>query len=232
MATLVQQQDSITAGTTGNVTLNGITAGNFLALAWVIRTGASFTSAVGSLNSTFTQAVAPQLLSARAGIHYFANSASGNETVTLTAGASDTILLNLSEWSGLATSSVLDQANGLNTNVTTTTHSHGSITTASNCGLVITCSGQSSTVTDETVASGFTAFQYTNIIAGSGSNNRVWWQYANTGTGSLTTTGAYTTAANSSSCGVIASFLNAGGGGGGNANLFAGKFGMLLAGKL
>lgn len=201
---LVDQDDTQTAGTSGTATV-AVSAGDLAVLTWVIRNGATLSSVSGSVNGAYTQAITRADGGARAGIHFFMASGAGTETVTLTAGASDTLLLNLTAWSGAHQTSVLDQTNSV-LNSATTTHGHGSITTASDCGLIITCAGQASTITDETVASGFTAL---DLTAG---NNRQWWQYRTSGAASLTTDGAYTASSHTSSA-VIASFLNAAGGG-------------------
>ena len=207
---LSDQDDTQTASTTGTATVTA-SAGDLCVLTWVIRNGSSLTSIAGSVNGAYTQAVTRSDGGARAGIHYFMASGAGTETVTLTAGSSDTLLLNLTAWSGAHQGAVLDQTNNV-FNSATTTHGHGSISTASTCGLIITCAGQASTITDESVASGFTAL---DLTAG---NNRQWWQYRTSGAASLTTDGAYTASSHTSSA-VIASFLNAAAGGGGSVVL-------------
>jgi hypothetical protein len=192
---------STAASTTGQATLTA-EAGDLLVCCWVMRTGATLVSVADNQLQAWTPATTPILDQARAGIHFVVNALAGSTTVTVTAGSSDTIIVKLSRWPGAATSSVLDQFNS-NLNAGGTTHSHGSITTSASCGLIITVAGQSATVADETVSSGFTALALT---AG---NNRQWWQYRITDVANMTTTASYTSVTSHSSGGMIASFLDA-----------------------
>lgn len=214
------ENDSITAGTTGTATVTA-SAGDLLVLCWVIRNGATFVSIVDTQLQTWVEVTTPVFASgARAGIHFFPNAAAGSTTVTLTAGSSDTIILNLSRWTGAATSSALDTFGTASQAAQSAPRMCvGDITTNSNCGLVLGVSGQASTVTDETAGTGFTALALT---AG---NNRQWWQYNVATAGSLTTGCDYATAS-VTHVGMVASFLNAAGGGRTTRNTRAFPLGM------
>src|SRR5687768_9424668 len=121
---------------------NAPQAGDLVVICIAERNGNTVSSVVGSLNGAYTQAVGAGL----ANIWYFANSAAGDETITVTMGTvSLTFYMNASAWSGAMTSSVLDQTGSVS-NASGTNHDHAntSITTTT-AGLIVTCSAQSGT---------------------------------------------------------------------------------------
>lgn len=220
---LSEEADSATSGTTGAVTLTPV-GGELIVVCWVIRNGAAFTSVTDSQAQTWTEVSTPVLNGARAGIHYLENAAAGSTVITVTS-VSDTILVNGSRWAGAATSSAL-VASDSTTNNSVTTHPHGATGVSVAAGqLIITCAGQGSTVTDETVATDYTAL---GLTAG---NNRQWWQYR-IASGSLSNeVGAYT-AGSHNSAGMIGVFAAAAAGGASRVHLLTGKLGFPLRGKI
>jgi hypothetical protein len=207
--TLSGQADSVTAATTtGQVTVTP-NAGELLVIAWVLRGGNTLTSITDNRSQTYTSVTTPPLNGARAGIHYVANCLGGSTTITVTAGATETICVNASHWAGAATSSVLNQFDTKNDNNAVTTHPHGNTgVNASSGDLIITVAGQTSTITDEVVATNYTA-----LTMATGGNNRHWWQYRLANATLTGETAAYTASSHGSAC-MIASFLQAAAGGG------------------
>jgi hypothetical protein len=201
--TLSGQADSVTASTTtGTVTVTP-SAGELLVVAWVLRGGNTLTSITDDRGQTYTAVTTPVLNSARAGIHYVANCLGGATVITVTAGATETVIINGSHWAGAATSSVVNQFDTAS-NAATTTHPHGATgVNASSGDLIITVAGQSSTITDEVAAANYTA-----LTMATGGNNRHWWQYRLAGATLTGETAAYTASSHGSAC-MIASFLQA-----------------------
>jgi hypothetical protein len=202
--TLSGQADSVTAATTtGQVTVTP-SAGELLVIAWVLRGGNTLTSVTDDRGQTYTSVTTPPLNGARAGIHYVANCLGGATVITVTAGATETICINASHWAGAATSSVVNQFDTKNDNNAVTTHPHGNTgVNASSGDLIITVAGQTSTITDEVVATNYTA-----LTMATGGNNRHWWQYRLAGSTLTGETAAYTASSHGSAC-MIASFLQA-----------------------
>jgi hypothetical protein len=205
MAALVQQTAAFDAGGSSGTRALTATAGSLLVATIVCRDGTDITGVSDTVNGAWSVALKTGASSGRrAAIYYRMNSGAGSLTVTVTLAASETALsFAVSEWSGIATTSALDQSNEA-TNFGATSHSHGSITTTG-AGVIITSAGLNSNLT-ETVAGGFTEIN---------NGSRAWAQYK-ISSGVETTTGAFTTAGSGDSTTVIANFLNASGGGGGS----------------
>ncbi len=128
----VQGAAGSTAGvnTTYTVTINGVTAGNFLGLALSYDSNtASISSITSSPANTFTKVRRDVHATAAQGeeIWFAANVASGNTTITITLSAAFDQRAFVEEYSGVATSSPLDQQAGANG--TSTTPATGSMST-------------------------------------------------------------------------------------------------------
>jgi len=215
--TLSGQADSVTASTTtGQVTVTP-SAGELLVIAWVLRGGNTLTSVTDNRSQTYTAVTTPVLNNARAGIHYVANCLGGSTTITVTAGSTETVIINASHWAGAATSSVVNQFDTAQNNAVTS-HPHGATgVNASSGDLIITVAGQGSTITDEVVATNYTA-----LTMATGGNNRHWWQYRLANSTLTGETAAYTATAHNSAC-MIASFLQAAAAGTGRSRIIGGK---------
>lgn len=211
MAALVQQGTPVEATAGGsplvfNISLNGITAGNLVVVTVELRDGdGNVVGGSGSLNGSYTEAPAVTL---RAGLLYKENSAGGNETVTVevTAPNNQTCYAQISEWSGIVTSSALDQSASDTNGGSVTSHPAGAGFTTSGAGLIIGCGALGGARTG-TPATGFTA-----LNEGTADANRYIAQYK-ISTGSESTTGAFTTDTGVNSHCVLAAFKDAAGGG-------------------
>lgn len=170
---LVSQESSFNSGgvTTGTVTLN-VTSGNLLVLCLVHRSDAGVTSVTDSQGQTWSRVRAEQSnsFSIRCGMWYCVNTYTGSLTVTDTADANEHIMLNLSQWSGQHATPLASSAGG--NNASGTSHPHGAGVNATTGQLMITVSGQTFGVTDETVATGFT-----KLSDATATNLWQWWQY-------------------------------------------------------
>jgi hypothetical protein len=198
MAALVGQAVNTPAAGTSHTVSRTVSAGNLLVICIAVRTDVAVNSVAGSVNASWPQAGTTQddnTTNTRQ--YYVENCSGGSETVTVTTASSATVYLNLSEWSGIRTSTALDQTNGAS-NASGTSHSHGSITTTGP-GLIITASAQNGAAT-ETVATGFTALTNTGA--------RDYFQYK-ISSGAETTTATYTTDVSVASTARIANFLDA-----------------------
>jgi len=197
------QADSVTASTTTGTCTVSPTAGSLLVVAWVLRGGNSLTSITDDRGQTYTAVTTPILDAARAGIHYVANAASGSTTVTVQAGATETVIINCSYWTGAATSSVVEAFDSI-ANPSGLSHPHGATGVSAQSGdLIVTVCGQSSTITDEVVAANYTA-----LTMATGGNNRHWWQYRLAASSLTGETAPYTASSHSSAC-MIGSFNQA-----------------------
>ncbi len=146
--TLVQKS---TVSLTGSASLTGVTAGNML----VVKTGnpTSFTdvSAVAdNVNGTWSRSGMPHELGT--GVYFFDNTASGNVTVTVTAGG--TVRVVLEEWAYDGSSVAIA---GINTAITFggSGLNHGSVT-LTGPGLILTAIAGDNTLDGVAATSGFT----------------------------------------------------------------------------
>lgn len=206
---LVSQESSYNSGgvTTGTVTLS-VTSGNLLVLCLVHRSDAAVTSVTDSQSQTWTRVRAEQsnAFSIRCGMWYCVSTYTGSLTVTDTAAANEHIMLNLSQWSGQHATPVASSAGG--NNASGTSHPHGAGVNATTGQLMITVSGQTAEVTDETVATGFTKLSDTTS-----GNHWQWWQYR-IATGTETgATATYTCTTSCATANIIGLFDVAAGGG-------------------
>jgi hypothetical protein len=180
--TQVQKRESENSANVASFTLaysSGVTAGNELFA--VIRLGNNSDTPItvsDNVNAgNWTQAV---LLNDATngryiGIYYKENTGAGTPTVTLSYALSDASLkgLNIYEYSGLATSSSIDQVNSANS-ASTSTPTSGNITTTQASELILAAMtfSTSSTVTVSTEGSGFTQ-QHDDALGTVGSHDRV-----------------------------------------------------------
>lgn len=232
MAIAFGAQAASSNGTTTQVSHTvslSLSAGDLVVVLIAIRDDTAISSVTGSVNATYTAAGTVQYNAAhggRAAIYYFENSAAGSETVTVTTAATSRKGINVSRWTGAATSSALDQNNG-NNNASGTAHNAGAITTTG-AGLVITSyisSGDEGTVTQ----TGFTA-----LTVDSSSLLRDYFGYRIV-TGSTAEDGDFTCVNSVVSAGKIASFNEAAAGGDPEGSLIGGKLirgGLLMHGVL
>lgn len=183
-------------------TINSVAAGELLVASIAARNAPAITGVSDGTNGAWTQAVTQVFDGTeRVWIFYFANSASGNLTVTATWGSNaQNVYMNVQRVAGCATASVLDQVDDQLT-VGSTSHSHGSMTVADNAYVSATTILFSFGVT-KTSTDSFT--QLTEDESGS----RGYHSYRNVTTGG-TVTGAWTASASVSALGVMASFLPA-----------------------
>jgi hypothetical protein len=194
-----------TSASTHTATL-ALSAGDLVLVSVASRDtfGAStITTCTGTVNATYTMA-GTQGYNAGAGnsaIFYFANSASGTETVTVSFSGSVRAEVNISRWTGAATASVLDQSNnGSNGSVTAgNPHTFGSITTTGTG--VIACAMAFGAGSGTETQTGFTEL--------TPAATRGYFSYQLAGV--TTTDGSLTSSVTSSSAGSIANFLEAGG---------------------
>ena len=185
--------------------LNGITAGSLIVVCMHCRSTGGCVSVSGTLNGSYTQAVAS---AAENAVFYFMNSASGNESLTLTFSGGPTANYGEAfEFTGIATTGALDQTNS-NTNASGTSHSCGSITTTG-AGVIVASAETGGAVNKTPDDAGFTKIAYTPADA-----SRPYSAYK-ISSGAETNTGSFTTNAATASYAAIANFLDVGGGGGG-----------------
>jgi len=148
-------------------------AGNALfVLVGVKSATVSISSITDNLGNTWTQVALRTGTSTREYIYYALNVAGGSTTVTVNFSASVTAAQNLSEFSGIATSSALDVAGAGAQADASTSPATGSVTTANANDLVIGGAGQ---VSVETVLTGpsnsFAGLSKANTTGGSGASN-------------------------------------------------------------
>lgn len=128
----VQGTAGDSSGTAVPVTLNGVTAGNFLLI------GVAWDNSA-TLNSLTASAGTPTLVLASSAsdkfaVYYIANTSSGNIQITANLSSSATARIAILEYSGIATSSPLDQASA---SFAASSNSTGSLTPTTNDTLAI-----------------------------------------------------------------------------------------------
>jgi RHS repeat-associated protein len=160
---LVQHGTTDNGGSSSTVvlTLNGVTAGHLLTCSLSFGASSAITLSVAdNVNGAWLVANAAHFDSANTqatGEFYFANSKSGNITITGTAGtAGAPQAINCQEWSGAATSSPLDQ--DAQQDGTVANASSGSITTTVAGELIL---GDLENIQTPTAGSGFTLINTT-----------------------------------------------------------------------
>lgn len=203
MATRVQDAEIFATNfTTQTRTLNGVGAGNLIAASAVYGV-ATITFTISDNNSgsystpspvnPFTQS-SPAL---RGYIWYAANHASGNTTITWTPSASVSGLVGCVEYSGLATSSPVEDADGAY-NANTTSHATPTLTRTK--GGAIYAATQSSSNATWTAGTNFTDL-------GTGGSARGFHESAEVGSGDRTASA--TSAANEDAIIIAVAFKNA-----------------------
>ncbi len=153
------------ASTSYTVTINGVGAGDFLALAISYDSNtASVSSITSSPANTFTKVRRdPHATAAQSEeIWFAANVASGNTTITINSSASVDSRCFVEEYSGVATSSPLDQQAGANG--TSTTPATGSMSTDFMAELMF-CGVSSSGSNTFTAGTNYTLLQNTSFEA-------------------------------------------------------------------
>lgn len=191
--TLSGQADSTTAAsTTGVVTINP-SAGELIVVEFVMRNGTALSSVTDNRGQTYVAVTTPVAPAARAGIYYFPNCAAGSTTITVTATGADTISVNASHWAGaLTTSPLLDF--DTNAGGAGTSHPCGTSGVDAVAGdLIVTVSGQNSTITDEVANANYTA-----LSMATGGNGRQFWQYRLVNTTVTADTATYTASSHGS----------------------------------
>jgi hypothetical protein len=179
-----QATGSISTGTALGANVNA-TAGDTLVASIAIAAGSSksVVSVRDSTGGTWTKGPVGFLTGAntRIEIWYRANVPSGISSVTATISASGAASINVSEWSGVAGVSPVDQqaARG---NASATNASTPSVTTTNASDVVIGAINYSGTASSTLTTSGFTALA--NFSAGSSTNGRAAYQV-------VSSTGAY-----------------------------------------
>lgn len=203
---LVQQSPGNNGfGTTCAATLTA-TAGNLLTFMWRERDGNAITSVADPTNGNWTVGRAEVGTGQDgAAVYYFANTAAGSITVTVTWSGNTVGNCLIAEWSGALTSSVLGNTTTA-TQAATTNHNQGSVVAAA--GVILAASAQTNDGGTDTSTSGFTAL---TAHASAGDRQAYWYKI----TAGETTDGAYTTSNSVGSRGVNVVFLQSGGGGGG-----------------
>lgn len=199
-----------TTGTTAASNAITVASGALVTCTMGGREALTISSVSGSLNGAYTVGVVNTASTRSAAIYYFANSAAGSETVTFTFSGSITTgaIVACQEWSGAATSMVLDQTATAD-NTTATSHSFGSITASASAGLVIGVCGINTSIASKTAGSGFTA------LSDAGNTLRYFAQYNTATAASFSGTAAWSSGATSATTECAqASFLNAAAGGG------------------
>lgn len=204
--TFASEVDNQTVGSSSAALAKTVTSGNHLVLAIAIRDGAAINSVTDSQGQTWTLAVTATDGSRRVAQYHCANAFTGSLTVTVGLAASDTTFLWLVE----ATKGAAVSVPGTDSTSTAsgTSHPHGATGVDAISGdLLMTVAAQSSSLTDETPAAGYTAGSFT------GGNGRQYWQ-RRVAAGTLTDDqGTYTNTTSHASVGCIAVYRDAAGGG-------------------
>lgn len=147
--TIVQHTGANTAsGTTCAITLTGVGANDALFFQAYSTAQVNLSSIADSSGNTVSAVeawTANSLTVSGFGWYYVQGASAGSHTITITLSASSNITCQMSEWSGLATSGLLDTAATLKFVATTTAISTNSITPAQNGELVIFAFGQKGT---------------------------------------------------------------------------------------
>jgi hypothetical protein len=140
---LVQNaQNRCASTTTCSITLSGVASNDLIDIYVVSNTTAQTLSSIADSNGTVSTAVAytdeepGSGQYAGAGVYYVTAAASGTHTFTVTFGATANIMLYAAEWSGAATSSVLDSASPIGSGVGDSSSS-SSISPSANGELVL-----------------------------------------------------------------------------------------------
>lgn len=123
-----------------STTLTGVQSGDLLVACTIERDGAVVNGISDDVNGAWTQIFSRAASAARVAMYYKVNSGAGNPTVTadFNSGTSPKII-TAAAFSGMATSSVLDQSNNTST-ASNTNHTHGSITPTTTV-MVFACLG-------------------------------------------------------------------------------------------
>jgi hypothetical protein len=137
--------NGVTSSATCVVALTGVSSGDLITVEWTISDGGgdTFSSVSGSLNGTYASAITIKHdtnIGQFAGIHFVANSASGNETITVTGTVSAQFkACSAQAWSGAATSSPQDSGMTQQQTLTATANptTGGNLTPAGNGEVVI-----------------------------------------------------------------------------------------------
>lgn len=200
--TFVGETDAQNVGVSSGDIVRSVTAGNFLVLSIALRDGASVTSVTDSQGQTWTSVVSITALGRTAAQYRCANTFTGSLTVTVNNSASDTQFLWLVEAS-YTNAPAVHQTDSTSTSASTTHPCGATGVDAESGDLLITVSCQSSSVSDETVSSGWTAGSFTV------SNGRQYWQ-RRVAAGTLTDNqGTYTATTSHDSAGCIACYREA-----------------------
>jgi len=195
-----------TSQTTHTATLT-LSAGDLVVVCVGTRDGVTIDSCVGSLNGAYTL-VDPTIVntnnSNKSAIFFFENSASGSETVTVTLSAAGRAGVNISNWTGAATSGAADQDDGNFITSAATSHTSGSITTTG-AGLIIVHAVIGG------ASGGFTFTDFTALTSPDSARYNPFYRIV---TGSTEETGDYSTVNSVLSTNKMASFNEAAAAGG------------------
>ncbi len=185
----ISTEISVSAGTSGNVTVTGVTSGNLLVcyINMTSSTARTFTTSDDKGN-TWTEAVRQAIGgTARVSeIEYANNVAAGDTVVTVTASGSCTFSAVIQEISGQATSSVLDTTSSID-EASTNSHVCSADATVidTTVGTIVCCASTASgTFGTETAGAGYTAvlsaaqvgtFRQYQIFSGAVTNEQGAW---------------------------------------------------------
>lgn len=189
---------------TASITLS---AGDLVVCCVTLRDNRTITSVTGTVNATYTQIgteVSNSNDGSKSALFYFENSAAGSETVTLTLDTAGRAGLNVSRWTGAATSGALDQNDGAAITSTGTSHNSGSITTTG-AGLIAVAAYTGGTT------GGTTFTDFTALTSPDGARYNPFYRIV---TGSTAETGDYSTVNSVISTNKMASFNEAAAAGG------------------
>lgn len=129
------------------ISLTGVAANDTLIFYAYMASAASFTSIADSSGNTVSAAESwvhnPTSPTVSYGMYYVQAASAGTHTITITFGSAGTVVCFMSEWSGLATTGVLDVAGTINFVATSATVTSNSITPTANGDLIIFAIGQS-----------------------------------------------------------------------------------------
>lgn len=213
---------SISGGTSGSVTLNGVGAGNLLTAQCLNDTNATATFTVSDNNgNSWTTDVSKGDggVAGSAAIAHAANVHAGNTAVTVTASASIGFKARISEWSGSDTSSPLATTD--NDVVTSTTHdeSASGISPGAAC-IVLVCACGISSLTSPTAGSGYTSQSSASVFD--------FYEYQIFGSTPTSEKGLWTTSSSIRTVGVMAAFKAAPAGGATAGAFIGGGVGSLI----
>lgn len=206
--TFSSEVDLNSAGSVSSQAISkSVTSGNHLVIAIALRNGATVSSVTDDQGQTWNSAVAHTAGARSVAIYHCANAYTGTLAVTVTPSVSETLFLLLME----ATKSAPVTVNETDTHSVTASTSHPCGATgvdAISGDFIVTVSTQSSSVSDETVASGFTVGSFAG-----GSNGRQYWQ-RQVASGTLTNdTATFTAVTSHDSTSCMAVFRDAASGG-------------------